>query len=181
MANDSIAKDSSPVHISYSTTIANVTRPSSLCLRRNEPPWRRRIWRETARPMPEPSVLVVKNGVKIFSATSVGIAFPLLVTSIWMRSSASMVEHIIHIANSNHSQTSLALSNSEQPIESTISPSSLTYRTTLCSPFFKLIYHKWYHHPQHSKSYPIGLSNIQLNHLTSTFWHFPNNSLNSSI
>lgn len=109
MANDSIAKDSSLVHISYSTTIANVTRPSSLCLKRNEPPWRRMILRETARPMPEPSVLVVKNGVKIFSVASVGIAEPLLVTSIWMRSSASMVEHIIHIANGNHSQTSLAL------------------------------------------------------------------------
>ena len=109
MVNDNIAKDSSQLHISYSTTIANVTRPSSLCLRRNEPPWRRRIWRETARPMPEPSVLVVKNGVKIFSATSVGIAEPLLVTSIWMRSSASMVEHIIHIANGNHSQASFSL------------------------------------------------------------------------
>ena len=164
-----------------SSTSVNAILLWRLLVRRRVPPCRRTIWRDTARPMPEPSCLVVKNGVKIFSATSVGIAFPLLVTSIWMRSSASMVEHIIHIANSNHSQTSLALSNSEQPIESTISPSSLTYRTTLCSPFFKLIYHKWYHHPQHSKSYPIGLSNIQINHLTSTFWHFPNNSLNSSI
>ena len=49
------------------------------------------IWRETARPIPEPSVLVVKNGVKIFSATSAGIAEPLLVISIWMRSSASIL------------------------------------------------------------------------------------------
>ena len=74
----------------HSTTTANVTLPSSLCLRRREPPWRRMIWRETARPMPEPSVLVVKNGVKMFSATSAEIAEPLLVTSIWMRSSVSI-------------------------------------------------------------------------------------------
>ena len=40
--------------------------------------------------MPEPSVLVVKNGVKIFSATSAEIAEPLLVISICMRSSASI-------------------------------------------------------------------------------------------
>ena len=53
------------------------------------------IWRETASPMPEPSVLVVKNGVKIFSATSAGIAEPLLVISIWMRSSASIVERMV--------------------------------------------------------------------------------------
>ena len=33
----------------YSITTANVIRPSSLCFRRNVPPWRRRIWRETAR------------------------------------------------------------------------------------------------------------------------------------
>ena len=52
----------------HSTTTANVTLPSSLCLRRREPPWRRVIWRDTARPMPE----------------------PLLVISIWMRSSASI-------------------------------------------------------------------------------------------
>lgn len=79
----------------YSTTTAKVTRPSSLYLRRKEPPWRRIIWRETARPMPEPSVLVVKNGVKIFSATSAGIADPLFVNSICMRSSASIVERIV--------------------------------------------------------------------------------------
>ena len=79
----------------HSTTTANVTLPASLCLRRREPPWRRMIWRDTAKPMPEPSVLVVKNGVKIFSATSAGIAEPLFVISIWMRSSASMVERMV--------------------------------------------------------------------------------------
>ena len=79
----------------HSTTTAKVTLPSSLYLRRREPPWRRMIWRDTAKPMPEPSVLVVKKGVKIFSATSAGIAEPLLVISIWMRSSASMVERMV--------------------------------------------------------------------------------------
>ena len=79
----------------YSSTTSNVTLPLSLCLRRREPPWRRTIWRDTAKPIPEPSVLVVKNGVKIFSATSAGIAEPLLVISIWMRSSASIVERIV--------------------------------------------------------------------------------------
>ena len=53
------------------------------------------IWRDTAKPMPEPSVLVVKNGVMIFSATSAGLAEPVFVISIWMRSSASIVERIV--------------------------------------------------------------------------------------
>ena len=79
----------------YSTITAKVTRPSSLCFRRRVPLWRRIIWRETARPIPEPSALVVKNGVKIFSATSAGMAEPLFVISIWMRSSASMVERMV--------------------------------------------------------------------------------------
>ena len=46
--------------------------------------------RETLNPMPDPSALVVKKGVKMFSVTAAGMAFPLSVTSMRMFSPSSM-------------------------------------------------------------------------------------------
>lgn len=60
------------------------------------PPDRRMIWREILSPMPLPPSLVVKNGMKIWSAISGGMAGPLFLISI-STSSESLQRALISI------------------------------------------------------------------------------------
>ena len=56
----------------YRNSMVKVTRPGALAVRCRRPSCSCMMRRETLRPMPEPSVLVVKKGVKMFSAVSGG-------------------------------------------------------------------------------------------------------------
>ena len=78
----------------YPIRSVKVTFRSVLAVRRSDPPCSCMMRRERLSPMPDPSGLVEKKGVKMFSVTSVGIAPPLLLISMTTCSAASMRERI---------------------------------------------------------------------------------------